>query len=329
MVQNNNAAQREKVCRLLTANQDIRRILEKALKLEEEGPAKYPGHPEYYIGWEWQDIAVNPQKLKVLVEEQLLEIPYHSSSSNHYKVKDPELVREALKAIVETPVEESCLPENLFGDIVGHDEVKYWLNKSLKAAEPVHIILVGPPASGKSLFLENLGTLPGAQYALGGSSSKAGIAEFLLNFRPRYLIIDELEKADRDDLSVLLSLMSSGIVARLKKGMREVQKMHVTVYAGANRTEHLPPELISRFIRFNFETYTLAQFIEVAVTVITSLGKDPDLARYIAERVALRTRDVRQAISLSKLIDTKDELDRYSASWFEGQPQEGEGTPPL
>jgi len=38
-------------------------------------------------------------------------------------------------------------------------------------------------------------------------------------------VIDELDKMQREDFSVLLSLMQSGVVARLKKGMREVEQM--------------------------------------------------------------------------------------------------------
>lgn len=301
-------AQREKVFRLLTANPEIRDILNRAMDLEEEGKAKYLDHPEYYLGWQWEDIGVTPQKLRVLVEEGLITVSYHSNSSRCYRIKDTEMVREAMQV---SPVE-AITPADLFSHIVGHDDVKYWINKSIKSPEPVHIILCGPPATSKSLFLEGLATLPGSQYTLGGASTKAGIAEFLLYFQPRYLIIDELEKMDRSDFSVLLSLMSSGIVTQMKKGMRDTKRMAVTVYAGVNRAEHLPPELLSRFIRFNFIPYTHQEFVDVAVAVMTrTLGKDEDLARYIAERVATRTRDVRQAINLSKLIETKEELDKF------------------
>ena len=41
------------------------------------------------------------------------------------------------------------------------------------------------------------------------------------------------------------------------------------------------------------------------------LGKDEELARYIAERVASRTRDVRQAIHVAELCDTREEVDRF------------------
>ncbi len=52
------------------------------------------------------------------------------------------------------------------------------------------------------------------------------------------------------------------------------------VYAGVNRSDKLPPELLSRFITFNFETYTREEFLEVALEVITKHhGKDAALAR--------------------------------------------------
>jgi hypothetical protein len=53
-------------------------------------------------------------------------------------------------------------------------------------------------------------------------------------------------------------------------------------------------------VEFSFTRYSREEFIEVAVTVITQvLGKDPDLARYVDERVSQRTRDVRQAIQVA------------------------------
>ena len=53
---------------------------------------------------------------------------------------------------------------------------------------------------------------------------------------------------------MLLSLMQSGVVVRLKKGMREVDEMTTWIFAGVNRRDR-------------------------------QLSKDPDLARYVAERV--------------------------------------------
>ena len=222
-------------------------------------------------------------------------------------VQDPDLASQVLEAVDEDGELVEDIPQDLFDYIIGHDEVKCWMGKSLASPEPVHILLAGPPATAQSLFLEALGNLPGARYALGGSGSRAGIADFLINFQPRFLIFDELDKLKSEDYSVLLSLMQSGVVARIKKGLRDVNQMNTRVFAGVNRSDTLPPELLSRFVNFNFETSTKEEFLEVAQEVIKKQhGNDPALARYIAEAVLKRTRDVRQAIQVTKLCDSPE-----------------------
>lgn len=46
-----------------------------------------------------------------------------------------------------------CKPEPLFDSIVGYDDVKRLFSLSLSSDKPVHILLVGPPASAKTLFM--------------------------------------------------------------------------------------------------------------------------------------------------------------------------------
>ena len=57
----------------------------------------------------------------------------------------------------------------------------------------------------------------------------------------------------------------------------------------------------------------------VAMHVMTRLGKPEGLARYIAEHVALQTRDVRQAIQVAKLVDSEEELDMLEKGFAEGR----------
>ena len=44
---------------------------------------------------------------------------------------------------------------SLFDSIVGFDDVKELFDMSIRAAKPVHLLLVGPPASAKSLFMKS------------------------------------------------------------------------------------------------------------------------------------------------------------------------------
>lgn len=310
---------KENAARLITANPEVRRIVARALDVEKEGREIQGQRAEEwnvpmgeYLGWTWSEIPAPAARLRTLVEEGVLKISYQSHSVTNYLVTDPEAAKEALAsslADLATPI-----PQDMFGHIVGHSGVKYWMEKSLQGEQPVHILLAGPPATAKSLFLEAVGNLPGSQFALGGSTSKAGVADFLINFRPRYLIIDELDKMGTQDLSVLLSLMQSGTVAILKKGMRSHEQMTTWVFAGVNRKGKLPPELLSRFIVFDFEPYSEQEFVDVVVSVLTQqLGKDLALAEYIARAVALRSRDPRQAIQLAKLVETEEEVDRFES----------------
>ena len=87
--------------------------------------------------------------------------------------------------------------------------------------------------------------------------------------------------------------------------------MTTWVFAGVNGRDRLPPDL-SQFVTFDFMPYTREEFLKAAQEVITGqLGEDPDLARYVAERVVLPTRDVRQAIQVAKLCDSPEEVDRF------------------
>jgi Holliday junction DNA helicase RuvB len=164
--------------------------------------------------------------------------------------------------------------------------------------------------TAKSLFVMEISRLPNSRYALGSSSSKAGIVDFLLEQRPRYLIVDEIERMTSEDQSALLSLMESGIVTRLKKGMREKIKLNTLVFATCNRPERLPPELRSRFLTLHFREYSPDDFRRVVAGVLTRReGVDPELAAYIADRLAGRTRDVRDAVRVARLCNSREEVD--------------------
>ena len=46
--------------------------------------------------------------------------------------------------------------QGLFDDIVGFEDVKTLFEMAIKAERPVHLLLCGPPSSGKSLFMSSL-----------------------------------------------------------------------------------------------------------------------------------------------------------------------------
>ena len=87
--------------------------------------------------------------------------------------------------------EEIEIPEDLFSVIVGYEDLKEMFLRSLTSSKPTHILLWGSPSSAKTLFLQELARLKRSRYALGGSSTKAGIARFLIDYKPLFLLLDE------------------------------------------------------------------------------------------------------------------------------------------
>ena len=307
-------AQREMLFRQLAGNPVAKRIAKRAIELEDEAESK----PREYawLGFEWFDVPAQTQALNQLVADGLLVTggprgTIKSRSSAYYKIADPDMVRECLATLeeIEEGGEEGEIPTDLFDFILGHDEVKEILQRSIHSELPVHILLVGPPATAKSMFLGELGRLPFSRFALGGSTRRGGLEDYLLEFRPRCLIIDEIDKMDMRDMSVLLSLMESGIVARLKKRMREMEKMTTWVFGGANRDEHIWPELKSRFFTIRLKEYSQADFRNIVEMVLVTREKvAPALAEHIAHSLSRHTRDVREAIHFGRLCKTQDEV---------------------
>lgn len=314
--------------RTLAGNPTARKVAERALELEDEEERKRREEPEKYqyawLGFEWSDIPAPPQTLNQLVVDELLVTggprgTYRSRSSTTYKLRDPELVRECLESLreAEEGTEESEIPGDIFDFILGHDDVKDILLRSINSERPVHILLVGPPASAKSMFLAELARLPFSRFTLGGGTSKAGLADFLLEFRPRYVVVDELDKMPLAEMSILLSLMESGIVARLKKRMREIETLKTWIFGAANRDERIWPELKSRFFTIHLEEYSEADFISIARSVLIAREKvNPSLANYITLSLARFTRDVREAIHFGRLAKNRDDVDKLvSLKW--------------
>ena len=311
-------AARELMFRNLAGNPTAKRVAERALQIEDEQEARRKADATLYpwAGFEWTDIPAQTMLLNQLVIDELLVTggprgTYRSRSTTAYKLKDPELVRECLEKLAEITEgqEEADMPLDLFDFILGHDQIKRLLFKSINAERPVHVLMVGPPATAKSMFLGELARLPFSRFALGGSTRKGGLEDYLLEFRPRYLIIDEIDKMDMRDMSVLLSLMESGVVARLKKRMREMERITTWVFGGANRDINIWPELKSRFFTLYLKEYSEADFINISRTVLTTREKtDPGLATLIASQLSRHTRDVREAIHFGRLCKTEEDV---------------------
>src|SRR5919108_1067143 len=172
----------------------------------------------------------------------------------------------------------------LFDDIVGFGDVKDLFKMAIQAERPVHLLLCGPPASAKSLFMCSLTKLDRSYYAVGSSSTKSGIFDYLFEYRPRYFIVDELEKMNRKDQTSLLNLMESGILSELKHKQKRTTQLKTWVFASCNSTDKLQPPLLTRFRDIYFKPYTEEEFVEIVVNILDrEEGVDRDVALLIAD----------------------------------------------
>ena len=293
---------------LLLQHESWAAILKEALQAEVEGEEKFRiNNYGDYFGWEWFSVHTPVPTLHKMVTEKVLDITLSSRSGTHFKVRDPELVTEVIKALEEPTVglPPSVIPDNLFDIIVGHDNIKTIVRYAIDAEKPVHLLFSGPPASAKTLFLMELSRLPESYYCLAQTTTQAGLANLLFVYQPQFLLIDEVERLSGEHVGVLNSLMATGVISESKFNKTRHMELTTKVFAAGIRVNLLPKDLMSRFTRLKFDAYIEPEFIKVATKVLTSLENSlEELAIEIARSVWAKNEtssDIRQCVQVARL----------------------------
>ncbi len=199
-----------------------------------------------------------------------------------------------------------------FGDIVGYEDVKELVCETVRLGARVHYLFLGPPGSAKTLFLLAIEELAGSSYVLGSRMSRSGLAGFLMDERPRFLLVDEVDKLPARDLAPLLSLCESGRVVEVLNRRRREETMDTVVFGAANSLKRLPGELLSRFQVLEFQAYGRSEFVEVCKRVLV---RREGLSLLEAGQVAVRvmtelgSRDIRVAVRVARLARTEMGID--------------------
>ncbi len=322
----------------------MKQMILAALKYEMEMREKHPDK-EYMWEWELSDIGMSwaGWVIRKLMELGIVKRTYESRAHKYYRLRDYELTYEVVKEYIRRKIaekngktvreeieeekgEEDTVPEDIFDIIEGHDDIKELFKDSLKAVRH-HILLVGPPAVAKTLFLQEISKLPGAVFIdMAGRATKTGIAEILLEYKPRYLLIDEIDKVqDKRDLTILLNVMETGILRIVKHGTDIIEELNLNVYATANTLRGLPKSLLSRFMVIRIKPYDKETAKRVMSRALVKIHHvDEELANYIAENIVekLGSRDIRDAVKIAKIAKTKEKVDKYIKLWLEHIPKE-------
>ena len=119
-----------------------------------------------------------------------------------------------------------------------------------------NVLLVGPPGSGKSLFMDVLGELLHAVYINMANASNAGIENIIpMLASADVVLIDELDKANTRDLGIVLQLADSTrqLVVITKANKSFMVRLKVPIVAAMNiamnkRSQNYWKALMDRFI---------------------------------------------------------------------------------
>lgn len=263
---------------------------------------------EYRIGWSWRHVRIWPATLSRLFKDGYLDNVFRSNSYTGYKLTEKAktlvLSSQQANAAVSEPVSKVDIGDELFTDIIGHEDVKELLKATLLAEKPVHIMLTGPPALAKTLFLWDIEQTFGEQaiWLVGSATSKAGLWDLVAEREPKILLIDEMDKMNAVDMAALLTLMEGGRLVRAKRGRELDINNPLKVIAASNRLERLSPELRSRFAIRKLNPYSRTEFLTVVKGVLI---RKENLAEEMAQEVAGRldgiSQDVRDAIRVARL----------------------------
>ena len=261
---------------------------------------------DFRIGWSWRHVRIWPATLNRLFKDGYLENVFRSNSHTGYRLS--ELGRAAIAGKAADDVHpvggKFTPPPDIFEDIIGHDEIKELLKACLSAEKPVHVLLAGPPALAKTLFLWDIERACGekAVWLVGSATSKAGLWDLVAERQPQIILVDELDKMNAADTAALLSMMEGGRLVRAKKGRELDLEATIRVVAASNRLEMLSPELRSRFAVRRLNPYSREDYLTVVKGVLVRReNTTPELAEEIARRLDGLTQDVRDAVRVARL----------------------------
>jgi len=257
-------------------------------------------------GWTLFQLGIRLKDVSHLIEDRCLENMPNETMFFRLTDRGRGMVAETALAHEQARIPAARVLEAMEG-VVGFDDIKETIARSVEGRRRVHILLQGPPASAKSLLLEavRVAAAEAAYMAFGSRTSAAGLSDVLFQHRPAVLELDELDKLHHDALSILLGLMETGEVLETKSRQTRGVTLNCQVLAACNRSHKMPPEVLSRFaFHATFPPYTRDQFVEVARLFLPKVeGCPPDLAERIGAYVFdYGLGDIRRTLGVWKIM---------------------------
>jgi Holliday junction DNA helicase RuvB len=221
----------------------------------------------------------------------------------------------------------NCQGNRSFSDIHLYDDLKQILGNIILCKESAHCVLVGPPASGKTMFLLSIQrNMKNVFFIDATNASGPGIVDKLFAYpSTKIILVDEIEKMTKRDQNMLLNLLETGMLVSTK--VRNTQGMKFTgikLFATSNDIEQLSKPLRSRLMEFHLPEYRFGEFREIVEKLAVNKYR---LNREIADKIAsvvwyeMGTMDVRDALQLIKLVRSVDDVERTAKTIMKYKPK--------
>jgi replication-associated recombination protein RarA len=217
--------------------------------------------------------------------------------------------------------------ESLFNEVHKYADLKFLLAKMVLSKQSLHAVLVGPPASGKTMFLLAIQQkMKDVFFIDATNASGAGIVNKLFS-RPntRIILIDEIEKMRENDQNMLLNLLETGVLTSTKvKKTAEVRFDGIKLYATSNDIGALSKPLRSRLVELHLPEYDFNEFCDIVVKLTKQRdGHDRETAMKIADTVwnKLNSKDVRNVLQISKLIKLINDVEFVASTLQKYKPK--------
>jgi ATP-dependent Lon protease len=215
--------------------------------------------------------------------------------------------------------------------IYGYQDVKDLILKIIRSGiehpqyKPVHLILDGKPATGKTYIIQQLFEAIGKEQCIyydATMSTQVGMLDYFMSLgsgikKIRYVCLDELDKMKPQYQFGVLNATELGMMKETKYNRhREADTSHMTFFATSNDIMKVIEPLRTRFLIYPFRDYTKQEFYDIAFNILT---KEYDIRNEYAVKLItgidsqLPNRTIRTVKQIAKLVENDQDINQVIA----------------
>jgi len=279
----------------------MRDVIKRILELAENPQFEYNKE----LGFESWQVGADNKTLMELVKLGILEISLKTNKSVFYRIKDIERAKKFLE-VYNVKIDTS---KPLFDSIIGYEEQKEILKRVIESEKPIHVLLLGSPATAKTLFILELTKIPNSIY-LTPYITYSGLFSYL-DLEPQLILIDQLDNLKYPDVyRLLIDICEYGIATKTSYNQKIAKTIKTKIIATANSVKRIPQALLSRFLILQFKKYSEDEFINISKQLLKDYNISEDVKDYIIEKCK-NSLDVRNVLKLANIVKTKEDVDRF------------------